>query len=110
MNGLVFGTSSHAALEADILRGGPARLSAFALAHNVASQNEVQPTLDRLSAVGGRILSKWRGAAARPVPGLCRRSRQACLGDHLVPAWRTDGQDLVQFGLSATGRAAVDSK
>ena len=66
MNGLVFGTSSHAALEADILRGGPARLSAFALAHNVASQNEVQPTLDRLSAVGGRILSKWRGAAADP--------------------------------------------
>ena len=43
-------------LEADMQRTGSARPGVFSLAHNVATQDEVQPTLDRLSLYGGRVL------------------------------------------------------
>lgn len=57
MNGFVFGTWLRSALEAD-MDGGPrpAGPGAFALAHNVAAEAEVQPLIDRLAAAGGRIL------------------------------------------------------
>jgi catechol 2,3-dioxygenase-like lactoylglutathione lyase family enzyme len=56
MNGLVLGTWLTAQLEGDMQRAGLARPGAFALAHNVGSQDEVQPLIDRLAAAGGKVL------------------------------------------------------
>ena len=56
MNGLVLGTWLKASLEDDM--GGQKTVTpgAFALAHNVAAEAEVQPLLDRLAASGGTML------------------------------------------------------
>lgn len=56
MNGFVLGTWLTSALENDMRRGGLSRPGAFALAHNVGSEEQVQPLLDRLVAAGGRLL------------------------------------------------------
>lgn len=56
MNGLVLGTWLTSALESDMQRPGLARPGAFALAHNVGSQEQVQPLLDTLVAAGGQML------------------------------------------------------
>jgi uncharacterized protein len=56
LNGLVLGTFLLGALEADMNRAGLVTPGAFALAHNVREQHEVQPLLDRLAAAGGRML------------------------------------------------------
>lgn len=55
MNGLVLGLWLRAQLEADMQVKAAAGSGAFALAHNVARKEDVQPTLDRLAAAGGRI-------------------------------------------------------
>jgi catechol 2,3-dioxygenase-like lactoylglutathione lyase family enzyme len=65
MNGLMLGTWLGSALEADMQRD-LARPGAFSLAHNVFTQQEVQPLLDRLAAHGGRLL---RTADAPPQAG-----------------------------------------
>ncbi|MCB2049098.1 MAG: VOC family protein [Novosphingobium sp.] len=56
MNGFVFGTWLGMALAADMIRKNERHPAPFALAHNVASQGEVQPLIDRLVASGGRLL------------------------------------------------------
>ncbi len=56
MNGLVLGTWLQSGLEADMQRTGLTRPGAFALAHNVPAQADVQPLLDRLATFGGTIL------------------------------------------------------
>ena len=56
MNGFVLGTWLTSGLEGDMQRSGLARPGAFALAHNVGSQEEVQPLIDRLAAAGGKVL------------------------------------------------------
>jgi catechol 2,3-dioxygenase-like lactoylglutathione lyase family enzyme len=56
MNGFVLGTWLTSALEADMARGGLMRPGAFALAHNVATQDEVQPLLEKLVSAGGSML------------------------------------------------------
>lgn len=74
MNGLVFGLWPTSDLEGDMQRSGLVRPGAFALAHNVARKEDVQPVLDRLAAAGGRILRPadapqhggFRGYAADP--------------------------------------------
>ena len=71
---------------------------AFALAHNVATRDDVQPTLDRLAGFGGRVLRPadapphggWRGYVADP-------------DDHAWeiawnPAWPISPEGLVTFG------------
>jgi len=44
-------------------RNGLTRPGAFALAHNVAAQQDVQPLIDKLVSAGGKLLrtSKARG-------------------------------------------------
>ncbi|MBN9516031.1 MAG: VOC family protein [Alphaproteobacteria bacterium] len=66
MNGMVLGLWPTSDLEDDMQRPGLVRPGAFALAHNVAAKEDVQPVLDRLAAVGGRIL---RPANAPPHGG-----------------------------------------
>jgi hypothetical protein len=55
MNGLMLGTWLTKSLEEDMQRSlRPPGV--FALAHNVATKEEVQPVIDRLAQFGGRIL------------------------------------------------------
>jgi catechol 2,3-dioxygenase-like lactoylglutathione lyase family enzyme len=98
MNGLVLGLWLQAALEADMRRGGLARPGAFALAHNVPTQADVQPVLDRLAAHGGTIL---RPADAPAHGGF--RGYVADPDDHAWeiawnPAWPIDADGHVTFG------------
>jgi catechol 2,3-dioxygenase-like lactoylglutathione lyase family enzyme len=99
MNGLMLGTWLLSALEADSQRLGLARPGAFALAHNVASQGDVQILIDRLAEAGGKVL---RDADAPPHGGF--RGYVADPDDHAWeiawnPAWAIDDRGLVTFGL-----------
>jgi catechol 2,3-dioxygenase-like lactoylglutathione lyase family enzyme len=99
MNGFVLGTWLQAAMETDCHRPGLLRPGAFTLAHNVPSQAEVQPLLDRLADAGGTIL---RRGDAPPHGGF--RGYVADPDDHLWeiawnPAWAIDQNGLVTFGL-----------
>jgi len=100
MNGFVLGTWLASALEADMRRTGFTRPGAFALAHNVASADKVQSTLDRLSRFGGRVLV---GASAPPHGGL--RGYVADPDDHAWeiawnPAWPISPEGYVRFAAS----------
>ena len=99
MNGFVLGTWLQGGLEADMRRGGLCRPGAFALAHNVASEGEVQVVIERLALAGGRIL---RDGDAPPHGGF--RGYVADPDDHAWeiawnPAWAIDDRGLVTFGL-----------
>jgi uncharacterized protein len=99
MNGFVLGTWLAKALEADMQRHVPAGSGAFALAHNVATRDEVQPMLDRLSGFGGRVL---RAADAPPHGGF--RGYVADPDDHAWeiawnPAWSISPEGMVRFGV-----------
>jgi len=99
MNGLMLGTWLQPAMEEDMRRAGLARPGAFALAHNVATAEDVQPLLDRLAAAGGRIL---RNGDAPPHGGF--RGHVADPDDHAWeiawnPAWSIDADGRVTFGL-----------
>jgi catechol 2,3-dioxygenase-like lactoylglutathione lyase family enzyme len=98
MNGLVLGLWLQSGLEADMRRGGLARPGAFALAHNVPTQADVQPLLDRLAVHGGTIL---RTGDAPPHGGF--RGYVADPDDHAWeiawnPAWPIDEDGHVTFG------------
>jgi catechol 2,3-dioxygenase-like lactoylglutathione lyase family enzyme len=97
MNGFVLGTWLTAALESDMRRPGLMRPGAFALAHNVATAEEVQVVLDRLAGAGGRIL---RPADAPPHGGV--RGYVADPDDHAWeiawnPAWPISPEGYVRF-------------
>ena len=99
MNGLMLGTWFTHALEGDMQRPGLARPGAFSLAHNVAAQADVQPLLDRLAALGGRLL---RAADAPPHGGF--RGYVADPDDHaweiaFNPAWPIAADGRVTFGV-----------
>ena len=99
MNGFVLGTWLQIGLEADMQRSGICRPGAFALAHNVASESEVQVVIERLALEGGRIL---RDGDAPPHGGF--RGYVADPDDHAWeiawnPAWTIDERGLVTFGV-----------
>lgn len=97
MNGFVFGTWLRASLEGDM--GGQATVTpgAFALAHNVAQEGEVQPLLDRLAAAGGRMLRRgdapphggFRGYVADPDGHAWEIAHN--------PAWPISAEGYVRF-------------
>jgi len=99
MNGLMLGTFLLSGLEADMNRPGLRTPGAFSLAHNVASEAEVQPLLERLAAAGGRILRPgdapshggFRGYVADPDDHAWEIAWNA--------AWAIDERGLVTFGL-----------
>lgn len=98
MNGLMLGTWLRSSLEADMRRSSSVP-GAFALAHNVPAEADVQPLLDRLKASGGTIL---RDGDAPPHGGF--RGYVADPDDHAWeiaynPAWTIDAHGLVTFGL-----------
>lgn len=97
MNGLVLGTWLADNLEEDMRRPAGAGPGAIALAHNVGSQAEVQPLLDRLAAAGGRML---RPADAPPHGGF--RGYVADPDGYAWeiahnPAWPIDAEGHVRF-------------
>jgi catechol 2,3-dioxygenase-like lactoylglutathione lyase family enzyme len=97
MNGLMLGTWRASALAADSGRVGQTP-GAFSLAHNVATQADVQPLIDRLANFGGRVL---RVADAPPHGGF--RGYVADPDDHaweiaFNPAWPIDAEGHVKFG------------
>lgn len=97
MNGLMLGTWMRSALEADMQRKS-APVGAFSVAHNVATREEVQPTLDRLVRFGGTLL---RAADAPPYGGL--RGYVADPDEHTWeiawnPAWPISPEGYVTFG------------
>ena len=99
MNGFVLGTWLTKALEDDMQRAGLQRPGAFALAHNVTSQDDVQPTMESLIRCGGRLLRR----ADAPVHGGFR-GYIADPDDHAWeiawnPAWRIDAQGHITFGV-----------
>ncbi|HEY3696725.1 VOC family protein [Phenylobacterium sp.] len=99
MNGLMLGTWLGSALQADMLRPAGPGPAAVALAHNVGSQDQVQPLLDRLAAAGGRAL---RPGEAPPHGGF--RGYVADPDGHAWeiawnPGWAIDAEGHVTFGL-----------
>jgi catechol 2,3-dioxygenase-like lactoylglutathione lyase family enzyme len=98
MNGLMLGTWLKSSLEEDMQRS-IVTPGAFAVAHNVASADAVQPLLDQLVAAGGKLL---RAADAPPHGGM--RGYVADPDDHAWeiahnPAWPIDAEGRVTFGL-----------
>jgi len=99
MNGFVLGTWLTSELEADTGRPGLARPGAFALAHNVAARDAVQPVLDRLALFGGRLL---KPAVEPPHGGFA--GYVADPDDHAWeiawnPAWTIGPDGRVTFGI-----------
>lgn len=98
MNGFVLGTWLEASFAADMQRPGLVRPGAFALAHNVASPDEVKRVIELLSRHGGRVL---READAPEHGGF--RGYVADPDDHAWeiawnPAWAIDAEGRVKFG------------
>ena len=85
-------------LQADMRRDSLCRPGAFALAHNVSSQNEVLVVMNCLTLAGGHML---RQGDAPPHGGF--RGYVADPDDHAWeiawnPAWAINDQGLVTFG------------
>ncbi|QDZ08996.1 VOC family protein [Sphingomonas panacisoli] len=99
MNGLMLGTWLKTSLANDAKRGDLSGLSAFTLAHNVADENSVQQTVERLVHAGGKLL---RAPDVPPPGGL--RGYVADPDDHIWeiafnPAWTIDESGWVHFGV-----------
>jgi predicted enzyme related to lactoylglutathione lyase len=99
MNGLVLGTWRKSGLEGDSQRTGLSSNAAFALAHNVTAQDDVEPLIARLESAGGQVL---RPADAPPHGGY--RGYVADPDGHAWeiahnPAWKIDENGLVTFGV-----------
>ena len=97
MNGLVLGTWLSPALAADTQRAASAG-GGFALAHNVATKDDVAPAMIRLVAAGGVVL---READAPPHGGY--RGYVADPDGHAWeiawnPAWSIDSEGHVRLG------------
>jgi catechol 2,3-dioxygenase-like lactoylglutathione lyase family enzyme len=98
MNGLMLGTWLDTAMAEDINRPVTAS-GGFGLAHNVATREDVQSTLDHLARFGGDIR---RNADDPPHGG--RRGHIADPDGHVWeiawnPAWKIDAQGHLTFGL-----------
>ena len=99
MNGIVFGTWLQTALEKDMLRPGLRHPGAFALAHNVATQDEVQATIERLGRAGGHIIRPGDAPAHGGFRGYVADPDDHAWEIAWNPAWRIDEQGHVTFGL-----------
>ena len=99
MNGLVLGTWLQGELEADMQRGGLCRPGAFALAHNVGSEGEVQVVIDRLALAGGRILRDGDAPAHGGFRGYVADPDDHAWEIAWNPAWAIDDHGQVTFGL-----------
>ena len=99
MNGLMLGTWLRGPMGEDMRIEAFKEPGAYALAHNVPSEADVTPLVDRLAAAGGTIL---RPADAPPHGGF--RGHVADPDGHaweiaFNPAWTIDADGHVTFGV-----------
>ncbi|MCB2076550.1 MAG: VOC family protein [Novosphingobium sp.] len=97
MNGFIFGLWDKAQLAEDVQRADLPAPGACALAHNLASRDEVEPLMDRLRAHGGSLV---REAGDPAYPGY--RGYVADPDGHLWeigwnPAWPIDREGHVRI-------------
>ena len=98
MNGLMLGTWLAKSLEED-MRRSLTHPGTYAIAHNVATKEDVQPVIDRLAQFGGKVL---RPADAPPHGGF--RGYIADPDDHAWeiawnPAWPISPEGYVRWGV-----------
>jgi catechol 2,3-dioxygenase-like lactoylglutathione lyase family enzyme len=99
MNGFVLGTFRKQTLDEDMNRIGSTASGAYALAHNVAERDGVEPAMEQLLAAGGTLL---RAADSPPHGGF--RGYVADPDGHAWeiawnPQWPIDAAGHVRFGL-----------
>ena len=99
MNGLMLGTWLGKALAEDTHQAILPRPGASNMAHNVATQDAVQPLLDRLAQLGGKVL---RNADAPPYGGF--RGYVADPDAHIWeiafnPIWPISPEGYVSWGV-----------
>jgi len=99
MNGLMLGTWLRQALNGDMNETERSGSSSYALAHNVAEQQQVAPLIEQLVAAGGTLMS---AASAPPHGGF--RGYVADPDGHpweiaWNPAWTIDDDGHVTFGV-----------
>lgn len=97
MNGFVLGTWLTSALANDMRTPGLRRPGAFALAHNVATQADVQPLLDRLAKCGGRLLRDADAPAHGGFRGYVADPDQHAWEIAWNPAWPISPEGYVTF-------------
>jgi catechol 2,3-dioxygenase-like lactoylglutathione lyase family enzyme len=98
MNGFVLGTFNRSSLEDDMSRKAASTPSAYSLAHNVGSEAEVVPLMDRLIEAGGTLIRKadapvhggFRGYVADPDGHAWEIAHN--------PDWSIDEHGHVSFG------------
>lgn len=98
MNGFVLGTWLKTALEADMQRSGP-QTGAFALAHNVASKEDVLAMLDKLACFGGRLLRAGDAPAHGGFRGYIADPDQHVWEIAWNPVWPISSEGYVTFGV-----------
>ena len=98
MNGFVLGTWLTAALEQDMTRSNLQRPGAFALAHNVASQADVEPAIEKLIRSGGQRLRRADAPGHGGYRGYVADPDNHAWEIAWNPAWRIDAHGHVTFG------------
>lgn len=99
MNGFMLGTWLNPGLDEDMRRTSEPTPNAFCLAHNVESQGDVEPIIQRLVSAGGALLRKadapphggYRGYVSDPDGNAWEIAWN--------PAWMIDERGLVTFGV-----------
>ena len=98
MNGFVLGTWLTSALAADMQMPRLARPGAFALAHNVAARDDVQPLLGRLAKFGGRMLREADAPSHGGFRGYVADPDEHAWEIAWNPAWPISAEGFVTFG------------
>ena len=98
MNGFVLGTWLTTALEHDMHRSNLLHPGAFALAHNVAAQADVEPIMNDLIRCGGRLLRRADAPAHGGFRGYIADPDDHAWEIAWNPSWHIDAQGHVTFG------------
>ena len=98
MNGFMLGTWLESALAADMGRKSM-QPGAFALGHNVPQRSDVQPTMDRLVASGGRLLKAPVEPPHGGFSGYVADPDEHAWEIAWNPAWAISEAGLVSFGV-----------
>ena len=97
MNGFVLGLWLAEKLAEDMCRKNERRPAAIALAHNVMSEGEVQPLIDRLLAAGGSLLRSGEAPEHGGYRGYVEDLDQNAWEIAWNPAWPIDDEGHVTF-------------
>jgi catechol 2,3-dioxygenase-like lactoylglutathione lyase family enzyme len=99
MNGFMLGTWQNPGLDDDMRRVSEPTPSAFCLAHNVTSQGDVEPIIQRLVTAGGKLLRKADAPPHGGFRGYVNDPDGHAWEIAWNPAWLIDERGLVTFGV-----------